>query len=144
MKLKSLLMHYNEALVLVLSSLLGEWVTRSYAYSWIQEAHSFIDQNVAHNLKCDLVPISPMGISVAGGEKLRCDQMCPKVEWDIQGHKFAFPVRMLKLGGYHMVLGVDWLAKLSPVEFDFKEKRLGSMRTRSSTLMPLLMLMSVI
>lgn len=37
----------------------------------------------------------------------------------MQGHKFTVDVQVLKLGGYDMVLGVDWLTGISPVTFDF-------------------------
>lgn len=28
-------------------------------------------------------------------------------------------MRLLKLGGYHVVLGVDWMKQVSPISFDF-------------------------
>ncbi|KAL2232583.1 UNVERIFIED_CONTAM: putative mitochondrial protein [Sesamum indicum] len=31
--------------------------------------------------------------------------------WEVQGHKFQHPVRLLKLGGYDLVLGCDWLGE---------------------------------
>ncbi|KAL0283300.1 UNVERIFIED_CONTAM: Retrovirus-related Pol polyprotein from transposon.6 [Sesamum angustifolium] len=39
----------------------------------------------------------------------------------MQGHKFSHPVRFLKLGGYDLVLGCDWLSNYNPIELDFHQ-----------------------
>ena len=39
----------------------------------------------------------------------------------MQGYEFQHQFNTLKLRSCDMVLGVDWLARYSPMEFDFKE-----------------------
>lgn len=35
------------------------------------------------------------------------------------GHDFAVDLQILRLGGCHIVLGVDWMRTVSPLVFDF-------------------------
>ena len=35
------------------------------------------------------------------------------------GHAFVVDLRILRLGGCHIVLGVDWMRTVSPLVFDF-------------------------
>ena len=39
----------------------------------------------------------------------------------MQGERFKANIRLLKLGGCQIVLGVDWLRKVSPVSFNFNK-----------------------
>ena len=63
---------------------------------------------------------APLTVNVANGEKLESRQLQKMVGWDIQGHDFHHQFNTLRLGNCDIVLGVDWLAKYSPIEFDFK------------------------
>lgn len=82
--------------------------------------HSFISDSLAFKLKCKIQNIIPTEIKVADGSSITCDKQISQFEWTIQGEKFKFPIRLLQLGGFHMVLGCDWLEAISPVEFDYK------------------------
>ncbi|KAL0300957.1 UNVERIFIED_CONTAM: hypothetical protein Sradi_6372500 [Sesamum radiatum] len=81
--------------------------------------HCFIDEKAAFELGCKLEPATPMIVSVANGYKMLSQLYCPTFTWEIQGHKFKYPIRTLTLGGCHMVLGGDWLRRYSPVEYDY-------------------------
>ncbi|KAL0331635.1 UNVERIFIED_CONTAM: hypothetical protein Sangu_1709000 [Sesamum angustifolium] len=81
--------------------------------------HCFIDEKAAFELGCKLESATPMIVSVANGYKMLSQLYCPTFTWEIQGHKFKYPIRTLTLGGCHMVLGGDWLRKYSPVEYDY-------------------------
>ena len=39
----------------------------------------------------------------------------------MQGEDFEVNLRLLRLGGYDMVLGVDWIREISPICFDFNK-----------------------
>ena len=39
----------------------------------------------------------------------------------MQGELFEANLRLLKLGGYDLVLGVDWMKNVSPINFDFNK-----------------------
>lgn len=44
--------------------------------------------------------------------------MCPQFKWEMSECRFTAAVRILKLGGYDMVLGVDWMRRLGPITFN--------------------------
>ena len=58
------------------------------------------------------------------GGKLASDFACFKTEYSIQGHNFSSDFRVLKLCGYDMILGADWMYTHSPVTFDLPEREL--------------------
>ena len=43
----------------------------------------------------------------------------------MQGYEFFDDLRLLKLGKYDMVLGVDWLRRHSSILFDFIKMRIS-------------------
>ncbi|XP_011075658.1 uncharacterized protein LOC105160092 [Sesamum indicum] len=85
--------------------------------------HCFLDEKVANLLGCKLVRTHPMMVRVADGSKLTSQLACHKFSWEIQGHKFTHPVKLIKLGGYDLVLGCDWLGLHNPIELDFHQGR---------------------
>lgn len=62
-----------------------------------------------------------MSITVANEEKLCSTAKCNKLKWTAQGLKFHHDLRVLPLGGYDMVLGVDWVKNYSPFILDFND-----------------------
>ncbi|KAG8369122.1 hypothetical protein BUALT_Bualt15G0118400 [Buddleja alternifolia] len=86
--------------------------------------HCFLDENVAINLGCHVEFTNPMLISVADGNKIVSRTFCPDFTWEIQGTKFTYPMRIIKLGGCDVVLGGGWLRQHSPVEFDYHKMKL--------------------
>lgn len=42
----------------------------------------------------------------------------------MKGEEFRFPIRLLMLGGYHIILGCDWLKVVAPVVFDHRTEDL--------------------
>ncbi|KAL0361047.1 UNVERIFIED_CONTAM: Retrovirus-related Pol polyprotein from transposon.6 [Sesamum radiatum] len=83
--------------------------------------HYFVDEKVAQVLGCKLEPATPMYVRVANGEKMTSNLICSSFCWEIQGHHFSHPVRILKLGGYDCVLGCDWLSTKNPIGLDFHQ-----------------------
>lgn len=49
------------------------------------------------------------------------DKFIPNFIWNMKGEVFSFPIRLLKLGGYHVVLGCDWMKAVAPVLFDHRD-----------------------
>ncbi|KAG8382321.1 hypothetical protein BUALT_Bualt05G0065300 [Buddleja alternifolia] len=86
--------------------------------------HCFLDETVATNLGCHVEFTNPMLISVADGNKMVSRTVCSDFTWEIQGTKFTYPMRIIKLGGCDVVLGGDWLRNHSPVEFDYQKMKL--------------------
>jgi hypothetical protein len=48
-----------------------------------------------------------LALLVANGSTMRCDAHNPKFTWSIQRYKFQTDLRILKLGIYDMMLGVN-------------------------------------
>ena len=56
---------------------------------------------------------------VANGQQLTCTEVVPQLKWHTHGHEFCTDMRVLDLGVYDVVLGVDWLACHSPMQCDW-------------------------
>ncbi|KAL2235351.1 UNVERIFIED_CONTAM: Transposon Ty3-G Gag-Pol polyprotein [Sesamum indicum] len=83
--------------------------------------HCFLDEKVVNLLGCKPERTHPMMVRVADGSKLISQLACHKFSWEIQGHKFTHPIKLIKLGGYDLVLGYDWLGLHNPIELDFHQ-----------------------
>ncbi|CAL5378579.1 unnamed protein product [Camellia sinensis] len=62
----------------------------------------------------------PLPVLVADGTKLMSTAICKGFRWEMQGTEFQADMRILQLKGCDMVLGIQWLATLGPVKWDFK------------------------
>lgn len=82
--------------------------------------HSFIDEKLVKELKYKVEPTQSVTVTVANGDKLHSTATCNPLTWVMQGMECQFQMRVLKLGGSDMVLGVDWLSQFNPVVFDFQ------------------------
>ncbi|KAL8137446.1 LOW QUALITY PROTEIN: hypothetical protein V2J09_003447 [Rumex salicifolius] len=87
--------------------------------------HSFLDPRVLPGTPFEPNTTSLMEVAVANGYKLYSQQGCKDFKWEMQGHRFIFSPRILKLGGYDLVLGGDWLREFSPILFDFKALKIS-------------------
>ncbi|XP_026383573.1 uncharacterized protein LOC113279076 [Papaver somniferum] len=83
--------------------------------------HSFIDPKIAKLSGCFIEQTASFQVAVADGNKLVSSSKCPNFQWEMQGNKFQFDMKVLALGGCHMVLGVDWMKGINPLQFDFKK-----------------------
>lgn len=54
-------------------------------------------------------------VMIIDGGKLFCDEMAEQVEWWCQGNTFSSNFKILGLGGYDLILGMDWLEAHSPM-----------------------------
>ncbi|XP_071928143.1 uncharacterized protein [Coffea arabica] len=81
--------------------------------------HCFIDEQTARDLKLGTKG-EALSVRVANGERLQSKTITKPVAWRMQGYEFQHHFNTLRLGGCDMILGVDWLARYSPMEFDFR------------------------
>lgn len=58
---------------------------------------------------------------MANGGYLCTDQIAKECSYTIQGHHLQSDYRVLKLLGYDMILGADWLRQVSPVLMDYEQ-----------------------
>lgn len=70
-------------------------------------------------------------MTVASGHKMISKAKCVGFTWAMQGCTFSFNIRLLDLGGYCMVLGVDWMKPYSPLTFDCENLKFHSIRKGS-------------
>ncbi|XP_027086384.1 uncharacterized protein [Coffea arabica] len=82
--------------------------------------HCFLDERLVSHLQLQVAG-TPLTVRVANGERLESRQLSRPLNWKIQGHEFQHHFNTLQLGSCDMVLGVDWLARYSPIEFDFNQ-----------------------
>lgn len=83
--------------------------------------HNFLDFELAKKIGCVIESVSPQTISVANGNHIVCKHVCKGFEWEMQDRLFTTDTMLIDLGGCDMVLGVQWLATLGPICWDFKE-----------------------
>uniref|UniRef100_A0ACD5WZK3 Uncharacterized protein n=1 Tax=Avena sativa TaxID=4498 RepID=A0ACD5WZK3_AVESA len=82
-------------------------------------SHSFINANFAQSIGAHTLAIPPVPVKVANGQCIPCDSLVPQLEWHCQGSVFHTDLRVLDLGAYDGVLGMDWLASFSPMSCDW-------------------------
>lgn len=83
--------------------------------------HSFLDEHTATKRRCELVKTKPMKVQVANGNLLKSRYECSDFSWKIDDKEFKTSVRTLPMGGYDLVLGVDWPGSLGLVTFNYKK-----------------------
>ncbi|XP_059292482.1 uncharacterized protein LOC132045931 [Lycium ferocissimum] len=78
--------------------------------------HSFVDPIMLKKLNKQAQFLSKtMKIVVANGQILTCDKICTGFNWKMQEEGFIFDIRVLKIGGCDMVLGMDWIDMIAPI-----------------------------
>ena len=65
---------------------------------------------------------TPQSVKVANGASLLCTQEIKDLSWWVQGHTFTYSVKVLELGGYDMILGMDWLEQWGEMLCQWKQK----------------------
>lgn len=53
---------------------------------------------------------------------MSCTHEITNCKWWMQGHQFCNNFRMLPLGNYDIILGMDWLESISPMQVDWANK----------------------
>lgn len=83
---------------------------------------SFINQDLAVKASCQLLPVKPRTIVVAGGSKLLSTSVVPNCEFQMAKLKLSHNFKVLNLPSHDVILGFDWFSKVSPVSFDVPKK----------------------
>lgn len=90
-------------------------------------SHNFMDPQVAEKLGCHITTSSLSRVTVADGRKLGVQGEIEGVEWKFQRTIFQTEVMLIPLQGCDVVLGVQWLATLGPITWEFKKLEMGFM-----------------
>lgn len=84
--------------------------------------HSFVDEKIGSKfLGLKLLP-QPLKVQIADGGQLNCCKVIPNCDWWIQGQHFSSNFRLLPLGNYDVILGMDWLEQFSPMQIEWNHK----------------------
>lgn len=84
--------------------------------------HSFIDESIGSKL-VGLIPLSrSVTVKIADGGTMKCTQQILGCRWWTQGHYFKSDFKLLNLGSYDAILGMDWLEQFSPMQVDWVNK----------------------
>ena len=75
---------------------------------------SFLDEAMARELGCEITNSHPLLITIANGNKVLSQSTCMGFSWEMNGEDFVANLRLLKLGGCNVVLGVDWMKGVKP------------------------------
>nr|GEU29625.1 hypothetical protein [Tanacetum cinerariifolium] len=86
--------------------------------------HRFLDTKMAKRLGCAIRPTCPLTVHVAGEKKLLNVSECKRFTWKLKEETFVTDVMLLPLGGYDMVLGIQWLSTLGDIKSNFKDLRM--------------------
>lgn len=73
--------------------------------------HSFIDFQVAKEVKASLTAAPPLIVTVANGHKVLSKLKCSDLKWTMQGEPYQTELRVIRLDGSSIILGIDWLRK---------------------------------
>lgn len=85
--------------------------------------HTFVDQALLDRVAVPTEKLpAPMQVKVADGSMVSCTRVVPQLSWWVQGHSFSSPMQVLPLGGYDIILGMDWLEQRGVMQCQWAEK----------------------
>lgn len=87
-------------------------------------SHCFLSETVAERLNLQVQHMNTVSVKIADGGTLSCSGVVPGCKWKTQGHEFSTDLRILALGCYDMVVGIDWLESCGPMWIDWAAKQL--------------------
>lgn len=88
-------------------------------------SHSFISPGVVSHLGLSKEGLGPLVATIADGSTLVSHDVCKAVKWRIQQYDFRFDLRVIDIGRWDIILGVDWMYQFSPIFFDFKKLKIS-------------------
>lgn len=83
--------------------------------------HNFIDTRISDILGCKVEPAGRKQVAVADGSKIGVCGKVSNLKWKFLNYEFKADFMVIPMGGYDVILGVQWLSTLGPITWDFKE-----------------------
>lgn len=86
-------------------------------------SHSFIDSALLSRIGLTPTPLPiPQSVKVASGAYMACKSEVKNLEWWVQSTNFSYDVKVLELGGYDLIPGMDWLEQCGEMTCQWKQK----------------------
>jgi predicted aspartyl protease len=85
-------------------------------------SHTFLNSVLAQKLQATTTPLPPMSVKVANGASLSCTAEVKNFELWVQGYTFQVDAKLIDIGAYDLVLGMDWMERFSPMTCDWLAK----------------------
>ena len=83
--------------------------------------HNFINADLMRRLRLSTMPHPSMRVLVANGDHVPCEGVARDVALAIGGEEFTISCFGINLGGFDLILGVDYLRTLGPILWDFED-----------------------
>ena len=83
--------------------------------------HNFIDEAIVSKLALTINREKKFQVMVANREKIECVAQCRALTINIEGYPVIVDFYILPVAACQLVLGVQWLQTLGPVEMDYKQ-----------------------
>jgi hypothetical protein len=83
--------------------------------------HNFIHCRIAQEINCYIYAINNFQIMIAKSGFMKCGGRFENVHLQIGQYHLKFHMFAIDMGGYDIVLGVEWLRTLGPINMDFKD-----------------------
>ncbi|GJV17211.1 retrotransposon protein, putative, unclassified [Tanacetum coccineum] len=101
-----------------------KWVIRRQTVNILVDCgstHNFVDLHMAKRIGCIMKPMYSLQVSVANGEVMTSTLMCQGLSMTIGEVTYMIGAMVLPLGACDMVLGIQWLATLGDIQFNFEK-----------------------
>nr|XP_051201072.1 uncharacterized protein LOC127314607 [Lolium perenne] len=85
---------------------------------------TFVTKSFALRAGCSISSAPAVPVKLANGQMLVSDEQVKGLQWWTQGHTFNTDMRILDLGAYDAVLGMDWLKSCGKMTCEWTEKTL--------------------
>jgi hypothetical protein len=88
-------------------------------------SHCFVSEDIASHLQGVMKSVSPFTVKIPDGALMTCDRELVDCEWWCQGTTFRTNLKVLPLGCYDVIIGMDWLQSHNPMGIDWVGRRLA-------------------
>ena len=96
--------------------------------------HNFIDEAIVSKLALTINREKKFQVMVANREKIECVRQCRALTINIEGYPVIVDFYILPVAACQLVLGVQWLQTLGPMEMDYKQLTMSFKEGRISYL----------
>jgi hypothetical protein len=86
---------------------------------------SFLAESIASRLPELTRTALTASVKIANGQLLRCSSVIEDCHFALGEYQFKHDLRILQLDSYDLILGIDWLARYSPMQVHWESKWLS-------------------